>query len=303
MAKGTSKRIIQKIVIGFVALAVVFVFDFWIFSPKEFSSPDDYEPDVRLENELINYSPLDIEDIAGDIVGDTIQEVENSVEENDIKEEEEISFIPPVPIVKVLKVNLSVPFTSQAPFAEWDDLHNEACEEAVLIIARYWLDDKKLTNDISEQEILDSVDWQEKTFGGHYDLNVSNTVRMGREYFNIQKIYFTSVNSIEDIKYQLSKGNLVITPTAGRLLNNPYYRSPGPAYHMLVVKGYNEKQIITNDPGTKRGADFKYSYDNFFQAIHDWPFSLEEVKFLSKDEKAEEVELQGERMMIVVERE
>jgi len=38
----------------------------------------------------------------------------------------------------------------------------------------------------------------------------------------------------------------------------------------------------------------------FFNAIHNWPFSIKEFKFLSKDEKAEEVKLQGEKMMIVV---
>jgi len=200
------------------------------------------------------------------------------------------------------EVDLSVPFIVQAPFAEWDDLHNEACEEAALIIANAWLNDKEPTKEQAEEQILGLVEWQEKNWGGHYDLNVSDTVRLANQYFNLERIYFTEVKDIEDVKYELSKGNIVIVPTAGRLLKNLHYRQPGPAYHMVVVKGYDKKEIITNDPGTRLGADFKYSYDTFFQAIHDWPFSLGESTSLSNDEKAEEVKLKGEKMMIVVEK-
>ena len=45
----------------------------------------------------------------------------------------------------------------------------------------------------------------------------------------------------------------------------------GPLYHMLVVKGYTKDgTIITNDPGTRRGADFLYDPDALFNAVHDW---------------------------------
>jgi len=281
-----SKSLFQKIIIGFVVLAVVFVFDFWLFSPKDFSStPDveqkpldqDYQEQNSTENFPIGNIPEESE-IEETIVQDFSSELEESVD-------------------------LSVPFIVQAPFAEWDELHKEACEEAVLIIANAWLNNQELTKEQANEQILDSVKWQEDNWGGHYDLNASETVRLADQYFGIEKIYITNVDSIDNVKYELSKGNIVIVPAAGRLLKNPYYRQPGPPYHMLVVKGYNKKGIITNDPGTRLGADFIYSDDIFFKAIHDWPFSLDEIKFLSKDEKAEEVMLQGEKVMIVVEKE
>ncbi len=286
MVKEKSKKILQKIVIGFIALAVIFVFDFWLFSPREFSTlsttyQENQEPDYQ--------EPASIED-------PTVESTVETEEEEVIEEEE--SFLAEIKPA----VNLSVPFAIQAPLAEWDDLHNEACEEAVLIIAKYWLNNQELTTAKAEQEILDSVKWQEENWGGHYDLNVAETVRLANQYFNIEKIYYTSVKSLNDIKYQLSQGNLVITPMAGRMLDNPYYRQPGPVYHMLVVKGYNEEEIITNDPGTRRGADFSYLNDVFLRSIHDWPFSLKEKQDLSKDEKAQEI-LKGEKMMIVVEKE
>lgn len=282
----------QKIIIGLIALATVFVFDFWLFSPREISSnevpvrnqklPETSETKESRETE----KPLETKDY------DLGRFANNPVEEEE----------PVIPREIKEKVDLPVPFTSQAPFAEWDDLHNEACEEAALIMAKAWLDDQELSKEQAEEQILSSVSWQEENWGGHYDLNVSDTIRLGNRYFGMERIYFTEVNGIDDVKYELSKGNVVIIPTAGRLLKNPYYKQPGPAYHMLVVKGYDKKEIITNDPGTRLGADFKYSYDTFFQAIHDWPFSLGESNSLSKDEKAEEVRLKGEKMMIVVEK-
>ena len=281
-----NKRILKKIIVGFIALAVIFVFDFWLFSPREFSS----EP--AAEQELLEQTDQETPLTESSPVQDIPEEPE--LEEEEVVEQEPV-FLDLKPVV-----DLSVPFAVQAPFAEWDELHNEACEEIALIIANAWLNDQELTKETAEEQILDLVDWQEKNWGGHYDLNVSEIVRLANQYFGMEKIYFTRVNNINDVKNELSKGNIVIVPTAGRLLENPYYRQPGPPYHMLVVKGYNEKEIITNDPGTKRGADFTYSYDIFFEAIHDWPFSLDQVKFLSKDERAEEVRLQGEKMMIVV---
>ncbi|MFA5050818.1 MAG: C39 family peptidase [Patescibacteria group bacterium] len=285
MAKN-NKRIAQKIIIIFVTIATVFVFDFWLFSPKDLSKKE-VVPAETNQTEKINTNQSIPEQ--SKIVN---KETQPLVEENKI-----------IPETREIKssVNLSVPFVSQAPFGKWDDLHNEACEETALIMAKYWLNNQKLSLAAADQEILSSVSWQMDNFGGHYDLNSENIIKMAQQYFGIEKIYFTSIKNIDDIKYQLSQGNLVIVPTAGRLLENKYFKNPGPVYHMLVVKGYNDKEIITNDPGTKRGENFSYSYDNFWDSIHDWPFALGEKENLSKDEKAVEI-LNGQKAMIVIEK-
>src|SRR5437016_6068593 len=52
----------------------------------------------------------------------------------------------PVPLPKF--VNLPVPFTVQAPFADWQDPRQEdACEEASALMAVYWAQEKTLTKD------------------------------------------------------------------------------------------------------------------------------------------------------------
>jgi hypothetical protein len=262
-----KKEIFFKILAILCVISMVGIFDYWLFFPKKI-----YENgEIRNENK--------------EIINEEIKIKENF--EEDFKSE----------------VKFDVPFTSQAPFKIWDDLHNEACEEAGLIMAKHWLEGTEITPEIAEKEILDSVDWQMKNFKDHYDLPVEKIIELGREFFKIKKIYPLYDVTINDIKRELSKGNLILAPAAGRLLKNPYYRQPGPVYHLLVVVGYNKEAVITNDPGTKRGKDFKYSWENFFEAIHDWPFdaSKDYGKNLKKEEKAKEI-LKGKKNVIVVEK-
>lgn len=281
--KNKQQKLLMKILAVVCIISTIGLFSEWLQRPKSVST---VKPKVEsTQNTLPSNSA--IAQIEGE--DELVSKVENKeVEKNENQE-----------IIKS-QVNLNIPFTAQAPFAVWDDLHNEACEEAALIMAKYWLDGKTLTKEKAEEEILNSVAWQIKNWGGHYDLPSEKIVELGKEYFKIEKIEVFYQPTLEDIKKELSKGNLVIVPTAGRLLKNPYYRQPGPIYHMLVVRGYDEKWIITNDPGTRRGENFKYTYQNFFDSIHDWPYGSPDYgqKF-SKEEKATEI-LNGQKVMIVV---
>jgi hypothetical protein len=290
MLKKRRKNIGQKIIIGFIALAVIFVFDFWLFSPKEISDSQE-RGSFNEEGEPVKPA-MDLEEI--DFLKETAEGSKSEIE-TEIETVSETEVLP-------LKAKINqVPFLVQAPLAVWDELYNEACEEAALIMAKYWQSEKKLDKETGNQEILNAVAWQEQNWGGHYDLSTEYIRKLGREYFGLPKIYYTQVREINDLKRELSKGNLVIVPTAGRLLNNPYYTTPGPAYHALVLTGYQEGKFITHDPGTKRGENYIYEQALVFAAIHDWPFSLGESSDLEKDEKAREV-LKGEKIMIVIEK-
>ncbi|MBU4421807.1 C39 family peptidase [Candidatus Parcubacteria bacterium] len=167
--------------------------------------------------------------------------------------------------------NLAIPFTSQAPFAVWDEIHKETCEEAsVLMAVRFVLgEDIKSAND-AEGAILKIVDWEKINFGFWKDTDALKTAEILQNYFGLKNVEVKYDPSIEDIKIAIASGNPVIVPAAGRELYNPYYTPPGPYYHMLVVKGYTKDGVITNDPGTKRGADFIYKNDIFYNALHDW---------------------------------
>jgi hypothetical protein len=59
----------------------------------------------------------------------------------------------------------------------------------------------------------------------------------------------------------------------GRELKNPNFKAPGPVTHMVLVKGYDykTKEFITNDPGTRRGENYRYPEKISLKAIRVYP--------------------------------
>lgn len=186
------------------------------------------------------------------------------------------------------KVLIQVPFTTQAPFANWDALHEEACEEASLIMLKYYLDKKPLTPEIAENEIQRMVDFEIRNYGDYKDSTASEIVKLAEDFYKITKLKVIYDFPKEDLKKYLAQGKPVIVPAAGRLLGNPNFTAPGPLYHSLVLIGYNGNTIITNDPGTRNGQDYRYDIDVLYNAIHDFPGKPEDI-------------IQGRKAMIVLE--
>jgi hypothetical protein len=178
-----------------------------------------------------------------------------------------------LPEEEVLKneIKLDVPFISQAPLGVWDQRHEEACEEASLIMLRAYLNNEKLDKNSGETEIQKMIDFEIAKYGDYKDTTAEETVQLARDFYgmnNLEVIYdFTK----EDIKKYLSKGNPIIVPAAGRLLGNPNFTPPGPLYHNLVLTGFTKDNlIITNDPGTRKGENYSYKIDVLYEAIHDF---------------------------------
>lgn len=170
------------------------------------------------------------------------------------------------------KAYLEVPFFCQAPFmndASWS-IHHASCEEAALLQAVYY--DKGIKDvDLGkvDKTLQDMVSWQEKHFGVHKDIHADSIKILMMSFFGYQteEIEIIRQASIYAIKEQVASGFPVIAPTYGRMLKNPFYKQPGPEYHMVTVIGYTEDRIITNDVGTKRGKDFSYPVDIFKQSM------------------------------------
>lgn len=178
---------------------------------------------------------------------------------------------PKIPTPK--SINLDVPFTSQAPHANWSMPWQEGCEEAALIMVHHYLQGErgdKINKDLANQEILKMVDWQKNHWGGHYDLKAEEIAKLAKEYYSYKNVKVEYDITVEDIKKELAQKNPVIVPAAGRLLENPYFTPPGPVYHNLVIVGYDANGFITNDQGVWQGYKFKYTYENLIDSIHDF---------------------------------
>lgn len=170
------------------------------------------------------------------------------------------------------EINLAIPFTSQAPFAQWVPPYKEFCEEAsVLMTVRYLQGQTIATPEVADEGLLDIKAFEDTHFGYYQDTTAEETATILREHFDIDNVTLLQDPTVTNIKQALAQGKPVIMPAAGRQLHNPFFQQPGPIYHMLVIKGYTDKnQFIVNDPGTRRGADFLYDETVIMEAMHDW---------------------------------
>lgn len=177
------------------------------------------------------------------------------------------------------ELNLAIPFTIQAPTANWDPLHEETCEEASILMAAWYLEGKQGKAEAGYSNRVDPadaeaalgklVDWQRQTFGYFEDTTVAETKQMAESQLGLTARVIENP-TVEAVKRELAQDKVVVVPAAGQLLKNPYFKPPGPPYHMLVIRGYKDNTFITNDPGTRRGEGLVYSQDVLMYAIHDW---------------------------------
>lgn len=162
----------------------------------------------------------------------------------------------------------AVPFTTQAPYGVWDKLHNEACEKASVLMAYAWIKSISISQDFAEKEIQKLSAWSFKQYNS-WNLSAKETAEMASVNYGLASKIINNP-SADDIKKELLQNHIVVMGMAGMKLQNPYFKSPGPIYHMFVIIGYDRTGFIVNDPGTKRGKDFHYSYQNIKDSAHDW---------------------------------
>ena len=179
-------------------------------------------------------------------------------------------------VFKERDVLFKVPFMSQAPFGNWSDPRKQdGCEEAAAIMAMAWVRGiDKLTVQKVDKEINAISSYEEKTYGNFHDTSAKDTAeRIFKGYYGYDRVQTRHDITKEDIKNELFKGNLVIVPTNGRKLGNLNYTPPGPSTHNLVIIGYDveTKEFITNDPGTRKGKNYRYNEGVLEGALLDYP--------------------------------
>ncbi|EKD79550.1 MAG: hypothetical protein ACD_41C00038G0002 [uncultured bacterium] len=182
-----------------------------------------------------------------------------------------VEAIQELPIEIPDEYNLAIPFTSQAPFANWDVVHEETCEEASILMAARFLQDRSIGDaSAADAAMLEIVSIEENDFGYGVSITAEQTAEVLEYIYEDLTAEVVYDFTWDDVKQAIAQGYPVIAPAAGRELGNPNFTAPGPLYHMLVIKGYTPGYVITNDPGTRKGADYTYGYDTLYNAIHDW---------------------------------
>lgn len=196
--------------------------------------------------------------------------------------------LPPKPTpLQIKSVLFNVPFIVQAPRHNWKDpVYQNACEEAVILMAMRWVQGKPLTNDEAFTEIQKISDYSEAHYGFYLDQSAEDLARLMRDYFQYQNVRYQTNIQVIDIVSELQKGNLVLVPANGQKLGNPYFTPPGPTEHMLLIKGFDAKtkEFITNDPGIGKGNGYRYKEDVLYNAIRKYPSGYKEK--IIKVEKA-----------------
>ncbi|MBI4224762.1 MAG: C39 family peptidase [Candidatus Sungbacteria bacterium] len=170
------------------------------------------------------------------------------------------------------RIVLPVPFVVQAPTGNWAQPWQDYCEEASVVMAAHFLWGLPIIPLMAELEMQIIEQYEVIAFRRHRDTSIDETADIMRRLYGFKNISVRPIRSKADMKDELKNGRPVIVPAAGRMLENPYFKAPGPFYHMLVVIGFDDTKdvFITNDPGTRRGASYAYNQQKLFAAIHDW---------------------------------
>ncbi len=178
-------------------------------------------------------------------------------------------------------IAITVPFTTQAPLANWaDSRQQDGCEEAVSLMAMAWVKGEGLTTKTKiskaawEKKVIALSDFEKKKYKEYRDVALSDMIKwIFKDYFKYDKVRIKTVASTTDIIAELEKGRIVLLPMNGRELKNPNFKAPGPITHMILIKGYDysTREFITNDPGTRNGENYRYSEKIIFKAIRVYP--------------------------------
>lgn len=175
-----------------------------------------------------------------------------------------------------LKLNLSVPFTAQAPEKNWDQPWQDACEEAAVLMLDAFYKGYHLSPLFAKDEMWKMVKWQDKK-GWGYSITIEQIKELMEWYLGNRignqpehRVRIVLNPAVEDIKQFIAKRTPVYVVAYGKALNNPHFRDGGPNYHALIIRGYTADKFITNDPGTQFGQNFAYNYDVLMNAIRDW---------------------------------
>jgi len=243
-----------------------------------------FEPKKQAEMPLNKKLPP-LEEITNEILETpAIKQVEEQKDQNE--QLDEVGEEPPnlntaTSETSTKKILFSVPFTSQAPFGDWDDSRQQdGCEEASVLMAIKWAKNKPLSRETALREITSISDYILNKYGEYRDTDLNDVLNwIIKDYFEYENAELKEDVTLEDLISELKNGRVIIAPMNGQALKNPNFVAPGPINHMLLIRGYDpiKKTFITNDPGTRNGELYEYDENLLYSALRTYPTGYQEA--------------------------
>jgi len=190
----------------------------------------------------------------------------------DIFEEEE-KVIPQSDPIRPLPpaVHIHAPYYSQAPDGNRNLPWSMLCSEANLALAAYAVQWIPLSKEQFKEDILAMIPIQEKAFGTYFSIPMRDLKSLyDTMYPDAGNAWILENPSLEDIKSELAQGNLIIAPTAGKLLENPFFINGWPRFHTILIIWYDDRYFYTNEVGMSNGANYRYTHETVMHAMHDF---------------------------------
>lgn len=168
-----------------------------------------------------------------------------------------------------------VPFLVQAPFNGWRDYRlAQGCEEAAALMAIAWAKGQiSISPTEGRKQIIAISNWEKKNYGYYVDTSIQDTgEKIIKGYLKYDQIEVKENISTDDIVAAINNGQIVLTAINGRKVKSPYYRSPGPLHHTVVVIGYDPKTetFTVHDPGSRYGANWKIKKDSLQSGLQNY---------------------------------
>jgi Peptidase_C39 like family len=177
-----------------------------------------------------------------------------------------------IPVASDVDVRYDVGYFRQAPLGDWGDRRQaEGCEESVALMAVAYARGETMSLEEARDAIIAMSDWEREKFGYYVDTSVADTRdRLLGEYLGYNDTALYTNITVDDIREQLTAGNLVIVPVSGVVVNRTY-AGRAPVRHTVLVTGYDadDDAFLVHDPAAGSGFT-RISASNLQSALMDY---------------------------------